>query len=445
MKILWKAVAIVCLTAFVWAGIPDDSDSAPPENTKLLSIGGTYRLRGEFLDGYNIKTYGTGTHEDYLLSRLRLDLDLRLADNSRVHAQIQDARALGLSFSDKDFSGGNNPYHDPFDINQLYLEWWPIKKVGLKIGRQAISYGDRRVFGPGDWGNTGRYAWDALRLEIDEKSFSSHWLAGRFVLHDPDRWPNKNAPGPTAFASYNTIKSLPFKLAFFYLYKYDGRGSIKGEKGARDLSSHSAGFRIDGQGGRWDYSAMFVGQLGKWGPDDLRAHGLAFSLGYTFDTSWKPHLMIQYILGSGDKNPEDGIHGTFDGIFSGADTVLYGWMNLFFWQNLREFRVDLILMPRKTLSFRGEYHVFGLDEAKDAWYDAGRIRRWDKTGLSSRELGHEVDLTAQKKVSKNLDLILGYCFFVPGKFIKLTGKSPLAHWFFLQTTINFWACPKVTG
>lgn len=436
-KILSRAVAIVCLTAFVWAGVTDESDSAQPEKTKLLSIGGTYRLRGEFLDGFNIRTYGTGTHQDYLLSRLRLDFDLRLAANSRIHAQIQDAETLGLSFSDKDFLGGNNPFHDPFDINQLYFEWWPIKKVGLKIGRQPISYGDRRVFGPGDWGNTGRYAWDALRLEINEKSFTSHWLIGRFVLHDPDRWPNASAPGPTAYASYNTINNLPFLLGIFYVHKYDGRGSIKGEKGAGDLSSHSAGFRIDGQGGRWDYSAMFVGQLGKWGPDDLRAHGLAFSLGYTFDTSWKPHLMIQYILGSGDKNPEDGIHGTFDGLFSGADTVLYGWMNLMFWQNLREVRLDLVLMPAETLTFRGEYHFFGLDEAKDAWYFPGKALRRDMTGSSGRLLGHEIDLTVRKRLSGWLELLSGACFFLPGKYVKKTGQSPAAKWFFLETTFYF--------
>ena len=428
---------MACSTAFLWAGVPGDMNKEPPEKKKILSMSGTYRLRGEVQDGFNIRTYGTGTRDDYLLSRLRLDFDLRLTANSRIYVQIQDAEALGLSFSDKDFSGGNNPFHDSFDINQLYFEWCPIKKVGLKIGRQAISYGDRRVFGPGDWGNTGRYAWDALRLEINEKSFTSHWLIGRFVLHDPDRWPNASAPGPTAYASYNTIKSLPFQLVIFYVYKHDGRGSIKGEKGAGDLSSHSAGFRIDGRSGRWDYGTMFVGQFGKWGPDDLKAHGLAFSLGYTFDSSWKPHLTIQYVLGSGDKNPEDGIHGTFDGVFSGADTVLYGWMNLFFWQNLREFRVDLVLTPAETLTFRAEYHLFGLDEKKDAWYFPGKAVRKDPTGSSGRRLGHEVDLTLRKKISGWLELLSGVCFFLPGEYVKKTGQSPVAKWCFLETTFYF--------
>jgi len=436
-KALISALAIACSTAFLWGGVPGDSNNEQPEKTKFLSIGGTYRLRGELQDGFNIRTYGTGTREDYLLSRLRLELDLRLTPHSLIHAQIQDAEALGLSFSDKDFARGNNPYHDPFDVNQLYLEYRPVKKVGLKIGRQPISFGDRRIFGPGDWGNTGRYAWDAVRIEINEKCFTSHWLVGRFILHDPDRWPNAHAAGPTAYASYNTIKNLPFLLDIFYVYKHDGSGSIKGERGAGDLSSHSAGFRIEGARGHWDYSATFVSQFGKWGSDDLKACGLAFSLGHTFDTSWKPHLMTQYVLGSGDKNPEDGIHGTFDGVFGGADTVLYGWMNLFFWQNLQEFRIDLVLAPTETLTFRGEYHYFTLDDAKDAWHYPSRAVRRDATGSSGRLLGHEVDLTVRKKISGWLELLSGVCFFLPGEYVKKTGQSPVAKWCFLETTFSF--------
>jgi len=436
-KCLPIALAVGCLAVFLNAQPPGETKNDQPGKSKLFSIEGTYRLRGELLDAFNIRAFGTGAQEDFLLSRLRLEANLRLAANSRIHAQIQDAETLGLSFSDKDFSGGNNPFHDPFDINQFYLEWWPIKKVGLKIGRQAISYGDRRVFGPGDWGNTGRYAWDALKLEIDGKSFSSHWLVGRFVLHDPDRWPNTHAGGPTAYASYNTIRNLPFNLDIFYVYKYDGRGSTKGEGGTGDLSSHSAGLRIEGQGGRWDYSAMVANQFGRWGPDNIRTHGFTLSLGYAFDTRWKPHLIAQYVLGSGDKNPTDGIHGTFDGIFSGADTVLYGWMNLFFWQNLREFRIDLILTPQKTLTLRGEYHLFGLDEPTDAWYFPGKALRRDVTGSSGRFLGHEVDLTVRKKLSGWLELLSGACFFLPGEFVKKTGGSPIGQWYFLETTFYF--------
>jgi hypothetical protein len=403
----------------------------------VISIGGTYRLRGEIDDEFNVKKYGTGTQDDFLLSRLRLEINLKITKNLKIHTQIQDAEVLGSRLSDQDFTGSNNPFHDPFDINQLYIEYWPVEQLGIKAGRQLISFGDRRIFGPGDWGNTGRYAWDAVRIRYNNDIVDGNWIAGRYIIHNPDVWPNRHIDDVTAFATYNTIKSLPFLLDLFYVLDYDTRGITQGEKSTGNLYAHYAGFRIDGKSGQWNYDTTIVKEFGKWATDTIDAYGMVFTLGYTFATKWKPHLILQYVIGSGDKNPKDGKHGTFDGVFGGADTVLYGWMNLFFWRNLREHRLDFVLTPSETITLRGEYHYFMLDEAKDAWYFPGNAQRRDKTGSSGRELGHEVDLVVEKKISKYLEILGGYFFFIPGEFVKKTGPSPTAQWGFLQTTVFF--------
>lgn len=402
-----------------------------------LSIGGIYRLRGEVQDEFNVRRYSTGTKDDFILSRLRLEIDLKLAKDLRIHTQIQDAEILGSSFSDRDFKGVNNPFHDPFDINQLYIEYWHSERLGIKAGRQSISFADRRIFGPGDWGNTGRYAWDALRVILNDERIDSHFIIGRYIIHDPDIWLNEHINGVTAFATYNTIKNLPFQLDLFYVHRYDDRGITQGEEGAGNLYSHTVGFRIDGKYGQWDYNSTLAVQFGQWGEDNIKAYGLVLTLGYTFDTLWRPHIIAQFVNGSGDRDPHDGKHETFDGVFGGADTVLYGWMNLFFFQNLREHRLDFILTPNKTVILRGEYHYFTLDEKRDAWYFPGNAQRRDNTGSSGRELGHEVDLIAKKTISKHLEILGGYCFFIPGEFVKKTGSSPKAQWYFLQTTVYF--------
>jgi hypothetical protein len=420
-----------------YSTVDDETKYSHIIQNDIISIGGTYRLRGEIQDEFNVRTYGTGAQDDFLLSRLRLEIDLKATKNLRIHTQIQDAEILGSSFSDKDFSGSNNPFHDPFDINQLYIEYWPVEKLGIKAGRQSISFGDRRIFGPGDWGNTGRYAWDAIRVLYKSDSIDGNLITGRYIIHDPDIWPNEQINGVTAFATYNTIKNLPFQLDLFYVLRYDDRGITKGEEGTGNLYSHTVGFRIDGKYAQWDYNSTVAGQFGHWGHDNINAYGLVLTLGYTFDTLWKPHIIAQYVNGSGDKDPHDGKHGTFDGVFGGADTVLYGWMNLFFFQNLREHRLDIILTPSKTISLRGEYHYFTLDEKKDAWYFPGNAQRRDNTGSSGRELGHEVDLIAKKTISNHLEILGGYCFFIPGEFVKNTGSSPTAQWYFLQTTVYF--------
>ncbi len=402
-----------------------------------LTVSGTYRLRAELQDEFHTKNFGTGKTEDFLLSRLRLETDIRFSQQARVHFQFQDARVFGSSFSDQDFASGNNPIHDPLDINQAYLEFQPFKPLQLKIGRQAISFRDRRVFGPGDWGNTGRYAWDAAIIKLTNRWLESNWIVGRFILHDPDCWPNKWADGPTAFASYNSFSHQPFLLDVFYVFKHDDRGITSGEKGVGNLTSHSLGCWLNGKWQAWEYGVTAVGQMGKWGADDIQAYGLVGSLGYQWQTRWQPLLKVQYIIGSGDSDPTDGVHGTFDGVFGGADTDLYGWMNMFFWQNLREYRLDLKLTPNKALSLKGEYHYFTLDAPGDAWYFPGKAVRRDKTGSSGRELGQEIDVTARMKVSKYLELLAGSSFFVPGKFVQQTGKNPQAGWYFLETTVSF--------
>jgi hypothetical protein len=428
---------IICCPSTGYSTFDEDKEFRHVIQNNFLTIGGIYRIRCEVQDEFNLNKYSTGTNEDFILSRLRIEIDLKLTKDLRIHSQIQDAEVIGSSFSDKDFKGKNNPFHDPFDINQLYIEYWATKRFGVKIGRQSISFGDRRIFGPGDWGNTGRYAWDAIRAMYKSDSIISNWIIGRYIIHDPKIWPNKQINGVTAFATYNTIKKLPFQLDLFYVYRDDNRGTTKGEVGTGNLYSNTVGFRIDGRYGQWDYNSTLARQFGKWGDDNIKAYALVLTLGYSFDTAWKPHIILQYVNGSGDKNPHDGKHETFDGVFGGADTVLYGWMNMFFIQNLREHRIDIILSPNETTTLRGEYHYFALDEERDAWYFPGNAQRRDKTGSSGRGLGHEVDLVVNKKISNFIEILGGYSFFIPSEFVKNTGSSPIAQWYFLQTTIYF--------
>lgn len=402
-----------------------------------LSLSGSYRLRGEFQDEFNIKDFGTGQVEDFLLSRLRLETDLRFSQRFRLHFQLQDARVSGSSFSDQDFASGNNPFHDPLDINQGYFEGQLIPSLKIKIGRQAISFRDRRIFGPGDWGNTGRYAWDAAVVTLQNRWIESNVIIGRFIQHDPNRWPNKWVEGPTAYAIYNSVNHLPFLLDVFYVFKYDDRGITVGEGSTGNLASHSLGFWLNGKWRSWEYGLTAVGQLGKWGSDDIRAYGLVGFLGYQWLISWQSLLKLQYVIGSGDQDPGDDIHGTFDGIFGGADTDLYGWMNMFFWQNLREYRVDIKITPIRAIHIKSEYHYFTLDQTSDGWYFPGSIQRQDKTGSSGKELGQEIDAIIQVKVTDYVTLLAGWCLFIPGEFVKSTGKAPIAHWYFLQTDFYF--------
>ena len=401
----------------------------------IFSLSGSYRLRGEIQNDFTIKSYATGTAEDFVLSRFRLDFNLQVYTRLIIHLQLQDAYVWGFSIPDSKLLG-NNPVHDRLDINQLFLAY-QFSSIKLKIGRQQISYRDNRVFGPGNWGNTGRYVWDAAMLTLNNSYIQSDVIVGRFVLHNPDTWPNKTSEGPTAYAFYNAIKILPFDLDVFYVLNKDDRGITKGEINTGNLTSHTLGFWLNGKYENLNYTGMFAGQFGTSASDQIQSSGLVLSLGYDFPINWKPGVQLQYIYGSGDKNPTNGIKNTFDGIFSGADTKLYGWMNLFFWSNLKEYRINCSFSPYNMFTLLSEYHHFTLSDPRDAWYFPGNAQRRDTDGKSGVELGHEFDFSVKMKFFSFLELLTGCSFFIPGEFVKNTGKSPFASWYFLETTFYF--------
>jgi hypothetical protein len=442
-----KRILFLALILLAIEGFSQNGSSVKPKGQNHLSfqkgkselvISGTYRLRGEIQHNFNAKTYGETGNESFLLSRLRLDLEYRFANRLKLFTEIQDSRVAGSSFTDADFRGKSNPYHDPFDINKLYVSYKPVDSLEFIVGRQSIDLGNRRVFGPGDWGNTGRYIWDAVNIRYANKNFSTQALFGYNILHQPDVFPNRNKEGGNTFASYNTIKKLPFGLAFFYVNHYDHNAKYTGENGILgDLNTNYLGGRFQKAFHQLNWMFLYSYEFGRYASDRISAQGVTTQLSYPFNTSWKPQVLLTYIYGSGDRNPKDGKRQTFDGIFSGADTDLYSWMNFAFWKNIHQARADLVLNPTKKISFRSEYHAYFLDQTSDAWYFPGKAMRIDKQGQSGSFIGQETDFTIKIKLSDWLQFLSGYCMFIPGEFVENTGTSPVARWAFGQLTFSF--------
>jgi hypothetical protein len=424
-------------------------EPAPPSKKKYqdiplgpfrLDLGANLRLRHEYQAGFDVRRYEPGTTDQFLLTRVMLDIDLRFDSNHRLFVQFRDAHALGTRLGREDFRK-SNPMEDIGDIRQAFFEW---KKIGrghldLKVGRQQISYGDQRIFGPGLWGNTGRYAWDAAMLKIDtSRAWVNAWV-GRPIENRPELWPNREFKAPTAFVVYGGIKQLPFRLDVFYAGKYDFKAQTAGESGKGELRSHSIGFQLQKQAQRWlDFTGSFVGQTGRYGKDTIRAFGANSGVGVTLPLKWRPRLAGQFTWGSGDRNPADGIHGTFDGVFGGADINFYGDLNLFFWANLRDYEWDLHFQPGRTTKLALEHHYFMLDQARDAWYTTGlsALRR-DVTGLSEKALGHEVNVRFTWQLEKGPEIMIGLGHFFPGDFVRATGIAKSATGYFLQVGYGF--------
>ena len=424
-------------------GAQDQSPSAPDKPRHgpfTLEFHGQMRARYEHDGGFTLKGYEPAGHDQLLLERVRLDLSMRIRENTRFFLQLQDAHALLTRFDDKDFPK-SSPLEDTLDVRQLYCEWLHIggSAVGFKIGRQQISYGDQRVFGPGNWGNTGRFAWDVAMLKIDTKWFTSDLWTGSFLRYKSDRWPDPRTEDFMTLVNYTQVKKLPFRLDIFYVIKSDMSGTFSTESKGGNLLSHTLGFQAEGKVYKvLDGEATYAGQFGKQGGDKVRAQGASGKLGVTLPLAWTPRIGAQFTWGSGDSDPADGIHGTFDGVYGGRDIYFYGYLNLFFWANLRDSEVDFSLRPHRAVAVNAEYHHFALDQPKDAWYTTGlQAQRRDPSGRSGKNLGDEVDFRLTWTLRKRLDIMAGYGRFFPGPFVAATGRAAAANWYSLQTAYTW--------
>jgi hypothetical protein len=451
MSGLWFLLLILFLPAL--RATADESQSAGKQDAQTakrlqdipigpfhLDLGANIRLRAEYQSGFDVRGYEPDTRDSFLLTRVMLDLNLRFHPDRRLFVQFRDAHAPGTRLERKDFSR-SNPFEDLWDIRQLYFEWNKIggSPLGVRLGRQQISYGDQRIFGPGLWGNTGRYAWDAAMLRIDTPRVGMDAWIGRPIKNRPEVWPNRPFDAPTAAVVYGSVKRLPFRLDIFYAGKFDGKSRIEGESGKGNLRSHSLGFQLQKPAGEGlDFTAAFIGQTGRYGSDGLRAYGSNAAVGWTFPLKWRPRFAGQFTWGSGDRDPSDGTHGTFDGVFGGADINFYGDLNLFFWANIRDYEWDLHLQPSRTTKLMLEHHYFTLDQARDAWYTTGlaALRR-DVSGNSGTALGHEINVRFSWQLAKGLEIFSGWGRFIPGDFVKATGAANAASGYFLQTTYGF--------
>ena len=396
------------------------------------------RSRYEHLGNFTIRQYGTES-DDVLLWRMRWGLGYQLPSSLQAYVEFQDSRYTLSRINIGEF-GKKSSYYDAFDLHQAYLEWDRIGNlpVGLKIGRQCLQYGGRRLFSPGQWGNVGRFWWDAVRLRYDDSAATVDLIYGQRVFTEPHRWDWNHYPWHMGLVYVHT-KHLPIPLDLFYTIKND-YSKHRGETGRTgDETRHTFGIysaKPPGQG--WDYGLFLAGQLGTWAHDTIRAYGGMFQIGYTFPTAWKPRIGFEFSYGSGDSNPHDRVRETYDGIFGALDAP-YGWMNVVHIQNLQDYVLHLSAHPLSTVDCSAEFHLFRLFDSHDAWYwPSGKRVHWDPTGASGSQLGKEIDLLARWRPRKDLELFAGWAYFFRDLDAPdIRDLSDHADWAFLQLSWSY--------
>ncbi|MGC8762700.1 MAG: alginate export family protein [Acidobacteriota bacterium] len=112
---------------------------------------------------------------NFVGNRLRLGLEFRVGDALKVVAEGQDSRQWGADQEAAKIPGRYD------DLRQAYAEVQiPVgrPRLGLKLGRQELAYGEERLVGAFGWSNVGR-TFDALKARLAGEGYWAEAFVAR--------------------------------------------------------------------------------------------------------------------------------------------------------------------------------------------------------------------------------------------------------------------------
>lgn len=404
--------------------------------------------------------------DTWLLNRFRFGLTIQPAKWLKVYGQMQDTREWD---SDRVNTPGirGNQGDDNFDLRQAYLELADYESfpLGLIVGRQSVSYGDKRLIADPNWNLLGR-TFDGVRLRLQTEKFWAEAFAMRpvqikeEVINDSDAADN-------VFGLYTSNEYIPWQdTEVYWIYRdkgdeqpdldptdtLDPRGTWNGPAqrihtlGTRWASKKKA---LNG----WDYWAEAALQWGSvWRTNresaefDQRAWALGAAAGYTFEeVAWKPRIGLEYNYASGDQDPTDSESQSFQNLFP-SNHPPYGFFDEFSWRNLHNLRVQTNVKPVKSVDVELSYHAFWLAETTDYWFRSNglsTLRTMTPDGRDVRTIGadnfagHEIDFVVKWNATEWLTVDVGYSHFFAGDYLEQTGPSDDADFAYAQAAVKF--------
>ncbi len=367
------------------------------------------------------------------LNRLRLSAAVQPVRWVKFYFQGQDARAFSLNGG-----FGVEEQHNAFDVNHGYIELGhPEEGWQLRAGRQGLSVGDERLVGADGYWDCFGQGFDAVQLSFARRTLHVDAFTGFRVESSPRR--------PDPFDTASRISGISVRLetgagkSVLQPYLMWKRGGA-----TRDLMRHSGhrdvatpGLRAQGDLPQsMNYNIEMALQGGHVVGDRIWAWAGHWGLGWKpFGHELGPHLGIEYNFGSGDKDPGDGRHHTFDDLYP-AGFNQYGIVDPFAWRNIRYpvVAVDVPLTPSWT--FRAGWRSYWLTTVRDGLYPGGDEFLLRNPGASSSHIGNQVFFSAGYEPSARWRVHAGYGHLFPGTYLQESGYRSELRTAYLQTSFT---------
>lgn len=400
----------------------------------------------------------------FVTERARLGLAV---DRGPVTAAVtlQDARVWGSGTGLLGTIGSGQPALAAFGPYEAYIDAHTRsgRKVFLRIGRQAVSWGDGRLIGTNDWSTTGR-SLDAARFGFQVGDVDVELLASMLAM--PGRYSPAGSAGglgalggtatATTVGTTNLLEGSGSQLyglnAIWHALpllnvELTGLARVVREPAPITLTPSNT-FVIDGRisGDRrgFRYAVEGAYELGKvsWYGSNRDLRAFAFAARASWETALPGHLTFgaEGAYASGDDGKPTGTLRRFDPILPDEHTTLSP-MSLFAWSNLIFGGGTIGLRPVEELGLQAGYHYAALAQPGGRWTSAALVPVGAAPASTARSLGHEIDAAVKITPWKPLEIETGYGLFIRGsgaREILFAAERPatLQHWAYLQTTFR---------
>ena len=444
-------------------------------------FGGSARGRYEVRDGFGIagvpgsldfRANNADVENDYFLERFRLRMGYT---DQWWSASVEGQSSLAQNDQRWASAGpvakpGDGPEADVAELHQAIVTVGNLKQFPLllKVGRQEMSYDDERLIGAFGWNNIGR-TFDAAKLRWQNDWFGVDLFVSRPVIPQDGVFDVSNDYDYFSGLYATSLKVPKNILDVYFLARNASPQAATAvpspqfpQPSARDIYTVGFGLKSKpGEFGPWDYSLESAYQFGNF--LDPRAGAPANRLdqssymvvaggGYTFSESWsKPRLALEYSHGSGDRNPYDNKHETFENLFP-TNHKFYGCMDLVSLENIHDVAASLSVKPASHLKVTLAGHGFWLANTHDSFYNVAGVARGGAnptpgTGYGVNPgygsfVGSEIDLVAAYNVTRFAQMEAGFGHFFVGDYVQQSLSAPLfgsqdANFVYAQVNINF--------
>lgn len=407
--------------------IPFNSDGSV-----YLTLAGTGRLRLETFGNFN---FNPALDATYLLNHFLLSGDLHLTKFVRVFVE-----GIHADQTARDLPGGKRPSDvNSIDLNQAFLDVnipFADGTFTLRAGQQGLLFGKQRLVSPLPWGNAYRH-WDGFTAILDTHGWNAQ---GFWTEFSPvDKYSFDVPDGQTKFYGLYATKGKPVDpiAGDFYFLGLDKMDPVTFNGTTGHEKRYTVGGRVFGSSHGFDYELENAYQFGQVGAGDISAWMLATEGGYTFRKACgTPRLALGFDYASGDDGAGGDV-GTFNQLFP-LGHAYFGYIDAIGRQNIIDLHPGLYLKcAGDKLNLKAEGHFFWRAESADALYNAGGgVLRRGAPG-TSKEVGSEIDLVANYRFNRHLNVEAGFSCFFAGKFIQQTGPDSDINFFYLQSEFYF--------